>query len=353
MGGLRSFSLAVLFGLAFLATTASIRPALPWPRGGALDARMRHFISHVDEYDLVFVGSSSVARGFDPAVFDAALAARGQPLRSFNLGVDGMWPLEADYLIREIVRRRPARLRWIVIDLFELDSKLDSAPASEADVFTERGFYWHDAWGLAQVLRRVFASGRGLREEARLAWAHVRLAAWRLGNLGQGDIALAAWWAGPDSEDAGIVQAGGFEAIDDLDQSVAGRIRAFYLANAARYESVIATLDESNARPEAPPETKGAEIRAQAERLRAAGIEPLYFIPPIFRATPSLYGLAKATGASVLGFNSPARYPELYATEHRWDATHLNRAGVECLSRLLAERLADLLDREGRTDALH
>ncbi|HTF34944.1 MAG TPA: hypothetical protein VK714_14770 [Myxococcota bacterium] len=353
MGGLRSLSLAVLFGLAFLATTASIRTALPWPRGGAFDARMRHFISHVDEYDLVFVGSSSVARGFDPAVFDAALAARGHPLRSFNLGVDGMWSLEADYLIREIVRRQPTRLRWIVIDLFELDPKLDSTPESESDVFTERGFYWHDAWGLAQVLRRVFAGSGGLREEARLAWVHVRLAAWRLGNLGQGDIALASWWAGPASEDAGIVQGGGFEALDDLNHPVAGKMRAFYLANAAQYEGVIATLDERNARPEAPPEAKRAEIREQSERLRAANIEPLYIIPPILRATPSLYGLVKATDVPVLGFNSPTRYPELYATEHRWDATHLNRAGAQCLSRLLAERLADLLDREGRTDAVH
>jgi hypothetical protein len=44
----------------------------------------------------------------------------------------------------------------------------------------------------------------------------------------------------------------------------------------------------------------------------------------------------------MLDFSDPARYPELYDPRHRYDSDHLNLAGAEMFSRLLAARIASL-----------
>ena len=47
----------------------------------------------------------------------------------------------------------------------------------------------------------------------------------------------------------------------------------------------------------------------------------------------------------VLAYNRPSRYPELYTWEHRFDWTHVNREGAARWSRLLADDLADWIER--------
>jgi hypothetical protein len=47
-------------------------------------------------------------------------------------------------------------------------------------------------------------------------------------------------------------------------------------------------------------------------------------------------------------FADPARYPELYLLDSRWDPRHLSHHGVVRFTRRLAEGFAEHLDRELR-----
>lgn len=72
---------------------------------------------------------------------------------------------------------------------------------------------------------------------------------------------------------------------------------------------------------------------ARVERL---GATPVLIVPPVtgrkvFYPRPGL-----VERAIVLDFNDPVRFPELYENRHRLDWDHLNTAGAEVFTKLLA-----------------
>jgi hypothetical protein len=338
-------ALACLAAVSFLATAAALRAFLPWPTEGSLDARWRHFRAHAADYDLVFVGSSNMARSFDPVVFDAELARRGVALASYNLAADNMQITEAEFVLRRAIAQPGARLRFAVIEMvaFAPQGMLrDSA-------FTERALYWHDARATAQAIARLLRADLALGERARVAWLHGRHAAWRAANLGRAERAVAAARDAPDPRDLAVAQAGGFEALDDRPDPAAERVRARFLADPHGYAASLEQVDVRNRVPTPAPEALRAELHALAARLRAAGVEPIFVVPPLPAPSAALFSVFDEPGApAVVALNSPGRHPELYAVESRYDATHVNRAGAALASRALAGELAERLARAPR-----
>ena len=340
---LRAIGLTGAAVAAFVATAALVRSFVPWPDEGALAERIAFFRAHAGEIDLVFVGSSNVARSFDPAVIDAELARRGFPLRTYNLGADNMQTVEAEFVLREVLAMHPARLRFAVIELYDFDPRR----MLHGNEFSDRAVYWHDGPALYAALQALWQGPGGRREKLRLGWTHLQHAAWRLGNVGQGERMLAAWTRGATPVDTAIANAGGFEAIDDREDEAAARVHRQWLGVRASYDALITEIDAENARFAPAAESAVAPLRARTERLRAAGVTPIFVIPSMAKATPALYALAAAPDAPLIfGFNAPARYPDVFAPENRYDSIHVNRAGSVALSRRFADRLAEVLARE-------
>lgn len=343
--GLRGALVLGLGVAAFLAAAAAVRGVLPWPYESSLDARWRAFRAHAGDYDVVFVGSSYVARAVEPAVLDRELARLGRPLRSFNLAADNMQAAEAGHVLREIVGLGSPRLRFAVMELLEF------APRGmlKRSAFTDRGIYWHDARGLADALRRVAGSAEPRMERLRLGWLHLRHAAWRFANFGRAERAIAAWRRGPDPADLAVAAAGGFEALDERPEPSSLEVHETFLRSLPGYLARLEEIDLRNRVPGiAPPELLRV-VHEQTARLRAAGIEPIYFVPPVPWAAPELLAIAREPGgAAVVALNSPARFPELYDPAHRWDAIHVNRAGAALMSAQLAAELAPKLAADAR-----
>ncbi|OYV93965.1 MAG: hypothetical protein B7Z73_03055, partial [Planctomycetia bacterium 21-64-5] len=86
------------------------------PRSEKLEAKWAEFERFADECDIIFLGTSRVERHIDPHVIDATLAERGIQVRSYNLGLPKMSVLEGAELIRRIARRRPRRLKLLVME---------------------------------------------------------------------------------------------------------------------------------------------------------------------------------------------------------------------------------------------
>lgn len=335
--GLRRWGLAALGAAAFAATAALVRAAVPWPGEGALGARWETYRAHAAEIQLVAVGSSHVARGFDPAVFDAEMARLGHPLRSYVLAADNMQPVEADFVLRRAAAQPHAALRFAVIELLQF------APRGmlKDHAFTDRAIHWHDGVSLRGALRRVLASGEPRGEKARLAWLHVQHAGWRFSGLGRIDRIASRWWTPEDPLDRAVAAAGGFEALDDRPDAAAERVRMRFLATADAYLASLEEIDVRNRVPAPAPAVDAALLREQVAWLRRAGIEPVYVIPPIPSATPALRGIFTAPDDPlVLAMNAPGEFPTLFAVEHRYDAAHVNRAGAAELSRIVAQRIA-------------
>ncbi len=301
---------------------------LPFPTVSGIGQKYRVFAAQKDRCDVLFVGSSRFFHQIIPAQLDAAIsAATGQPVRSFNCGYDGMYPPESFYFLRQLLALHPARLRWVVVELMELNPRPDAGPRT-----SQRTAYWHDWQHTRLAWRHVWSAPELHSERGPLACEH----GWHLlkmwVNLGRGaelaQQALAVRATRPESPPA-WAGARGYEPGPDT--ALTGSKLARYLSDV---ESLRAGLP-----PRALSPALSDGIRALSADIRAAGAEPLFVLAPTvvqrenFRAMPP--------GAPLFAFNDPARYPTLFDPANRYDGWHLNARGAVEFTRVLAERLIE------------
>ena len=124
--------------VSFLAVTVATYFAIAASGVGSpyvevLSDKVEHLQTNHDDYDVMFLGTSSVYRNVNPRDIDRRLAELGVPVRSLNLAVPGMNVVEADNLFAQIERLRPERLRMIVLEpVFDYASILPGRRVIEA-----------------------------------------------------------------------------------------------------------------------------------------------------------------------------------------------------------------------------
>ena len=329
-----------LLGLGLVST--AVRRVVPWPDGFAIREKLEALRRQADEVDLLFVGSSIVHHGVRPAVLDPALAEAGLDVRSFNLGVGGMSAFEADHLLDEVLSWELPELDWVCVELRPFHGRIQGANA-----FTERQLRWHDPARTAAAMAVVLGDDRPLEARLTDAWTHLRLGARWLTNYGLGrTIVEAAVGPSHDAELADRLEASrGYLALEELapdDPDVAARRQAL-LDDPQAFARGVASQDARNRSPVSPAAKDLAVLRDQQARIRAAGAEPLLFVPPSLMASPLAQWMAEEDEPDLYLFNSPRRFPALFQLEHHWDRNHLNLAGASLFSRDLAAALAPRL----------
>jgi hypothetical protein len=346
MRRLRSLALAAIFGASLCGGCWLLDRIYPFENQvEVLGAKLRRFGRHLDDYDTLFIGSSRVHRQLSPAVFDHAARERGVETHSFNLGLSGMFAPEDGYVCKQIFAQKPKGLRQVFIEV-----SLYFPDFAEENLHSARMACWHDFERTAFIWRSLWPDferpktttpirlirywlGEGGVDKFAVVWPrmklHLQYLAARLTNIGSGASALerllgAEKPVDPRSELGPALD--GYVAEDPRDTSPEAL---------AEYARQFAALQKSPALlgPLPPPEQ--GNLDGIVRLVRAAGAEPILFIAPT--TNPRNYHPGKNTGARVLDFSDPKRWPELFKIENRQDIGHLNAGGSELFTRLLAE----------------
>lgn len=313
------------FLLGFLLTCTSIglwsdrRIELRLTPGSLEEQKFRWFRAHADDYDLVYVGSSHVLRGFDPCTFDARSAALGRSLRSFNFGLVGLGFFEQEYMVDWILAQRPARLRTLVIEPPDRDVVLH-----RANFFTARDVNWHTPGETRAAIVAAWGSGRELLARLDLTRLHVLHALQRATNLGLGVNGLrrALEPVLPDLAEEGF---GGRDSREPRGEEREERV------GSAEREFLVGS----------PPPVMWRTFRAVCARIRAHGLEAAVVLPPT--QSPDYTSQAQRRGdLPELRSYPPPSFPVLFEDRagHFYDAGHLNRRGAALFSARLAQDLA-------------
>lgn len=329
--------------LSFGVVAQGIGALVPRPTDYGLADKLAFFAAHRDDYDAVYLGSSRTFRSYLPEVVDRELRGLGHELRSFNLGVPGMTSFEVDHVLRDVLALRPQRLRWVILEPPSWDPEL--APES---AFSQRVVEWH-TWRQTRAALVSIRLGDGSgRDRLALAWEHLRHAAWRLANYGQARRVVRGSAAQEPFLSAGeLARHGGHRALEDVvavDRVVRWRRRHFE-QNAAEWRRRVDALEEGHASGLELGGYNAAALRSQLDVLRAAGVRPLYALPPTTEPMPLAFALEDAGHLPALAsFCHPAEYPDLYRFDGFFDFHHLTRAGAEAFSRHFARAFAVHLD---------
>ncbi len=303
--------------LAFGLVGAVLAARAPFPDVPVAAPKLAHLARHRGDFDALFIGSSRVQFQLMPAIFDQFAATH-----SFNLGVAGMVPPESLYFARCVLALRLPRLKWLFIELADLDPVIDARNASSA-----RAAYWHDARHTWLAIRDLWQSSRPTMRKLEILAEHARLFATRAAGIGRGAAFIAQRFTPPPRKEKrpAVVENGGFSSVtaSSLSPDHLRRIRS--------------TLDELHSRswPLVPlrPAYREALLDLAGE-IRRAGIEPVFFIAPTFNWRDRL---AAPDGARLLTFHDESRHAALLDPRHYSDTVHLNAAGAALFSKALAE----------------
>ncbi|MEQ1859873.1 MAG: hypothetical protein ABMA13_08055 [Chthoniobacteraceae bacterium] len=327
---------AALAGLATL-----LGPIEPLRDVPVVGEKWTHWRAHKDEFDTLFIGTSRTFRGVMPSIFDQLTAGAGVPTRSYNFGVDAMFPPEDAYVAEALLRDPPRNLRWVFIEQGLFISGFEGRPPTSV-----RTIYWHD-WTRTRLCLRetLWPKKRGVKwskwfepddekpSPASNALTHLHVFLLKALNIGRGSSAWSRVVFNTPSN-AGFLglAADGFEP-----SSGDGVMRGHELE---RYEREYAERVKTPTRvvPLRPYSLESFE--RQLRFARKAGARTIFIVAP---TTGELSGHpAPELGVPTFDFRDLVKFPELFAKEHRTDIAHMNAKGAELYTRRLAEKFIEL-----------
>ena len=324
--------------IAFVVACAGLNTLLSSPETDRVIPNLGFFNEHRDDFDTLFIGSSHIHHQIAPAIFDQTMRAAGHPTHAFNLGLNGMVPPENFYVLDQILKTKPRNLKWVFVELDELQTK--PFPGTEG---TGRALYWHDWKRTALVLRatleadprdgpvallrrigEVLAPRPATSERRNLLFLHSALFAENLVNVGQRND-LARWVRGlwkkrRPSKDIGPNDDG----YSPLNKEMMTGEEAGQAPGGETEVRFVSALTAS-------------AYRQLADDVRRIGAVPIFLVTPNVVQTRLDFRRESEVGATVMAFNNAKDYPQLYRKEMRFDSDHLNGAGSEYFTRLLAE----------------
>jgi hypothetical protein len=334
---LRALRNAALCGAAVFGTATLLRVATePTPAAGP---RAEFARIHPEAYDTLIVGSSRTARALAPEIFDRAMAEYTEPTRSYNLGLAGLWPPEDGYLIERTLAGRELPLRFLVVECNPI--RLFLTPEHRG---TARAVYWHDAVRMRILFARAKAQsadatkqktrGRAIRRALPDLTVHAHHWLWNALRLGRGaELLRGAVENGAPTADAAGPRRDGFVPMRAAKPPLAG-------AELERYRSELADM------PTGAHRLSHGDTESQAELLRKRALAARYGARLVLVAPPvtgRTFAPLPSADLVFLDFSDPARFPELFAPEHRSDSGHLNARGAEIYSRLVGLALGAIV----------
>ncbi|HIJ66032.1 MAG TPA: hypothetical protein HPP77_08780 [Candidatus Hydrogenedentes bacterium] len=345
-GGCRALRNLTLFVVVIALANVAFERAFPRRSHCLLDSKLNHLQQQIDRYDVVFIGSSLVYRGVDPAVFNEELSKRGWQLDSFNFGVPGIQFEEMGLLIERMVAMNPERLKWLVIDLHSLSYLLGST-----GWYTKRHVAWHTPSATLNACVRLWGGRKRFATKLNLTRVHLGHLVMKCLNIGRGGQLLDGSPETPTERNRGYeslemsyrtaVESGGDSAEKQLAERarVLDVYRKFYSEDVSALKTRI--QDDSETDGALPGAFDRLLLARQNKRIREAGMMPLYFVMP---ADPTVFpiglparALHRAGDIVLIGdYHDPLNLPELFAPKNRYDRNHMSETGARLLSELLA-----------------
>jgi hypothetical protein len=325
---LRRFLNVAMALVSLLATCALFHALLPPAIPQGVGAKLQFFTEHKDEFDTLFIGTSCIYYSVSPEIFDQTTRENGLSTRSFNFGIDALHPPENFYVLEQILKTKPRNLKWVFLEIGDLQTKLHKI------LGTERAVYWHD-WPRTELTLRKALNPRGdarwyvpifrLWLARRDLASHLSLFAKQFANVGRADpfswhdrdrIAEANLELGPRHD--GYRLAGGAMSPQnalDFQQRLAQRVAE------ARISPIDPYADEA--------------YRDYAQQIREIGAVPVFVVTPVIFQSPVTFRKSPPPG-QLLSFNNSTTYPMLFDPKVRIDDAHLTKEGAEEFTRLLA-----------------
>ncbi len=324
--------LGIIFLLALGFASAGLHWVIPRVKDPAVFEKIDYLRKNGDAFDVLFIGTSRIHHQIAPSLFDARMAEAGIATHSFNLGIDGLRTPEDTYVLESALRGRTRPLRWIIMECKDINFREE-----EVDQRTTRAVYWHDAPRMGILAQRLmwgsFSGHRNFQHTVKEYWdgMHVFLlhsALWLQNETCAGVVAQANRDLCSPQPTADSFSLAGFDPP---------RNERMTTKQNAEYRASLQDLQAHPAEFDYKDRTSQQLLRREAELAALHGAKLILLIPPTLNRFKFVPDPTFSPAPTVLDFDRPDTYPELFSVENRLDESHLNAHGAN----LLTSRLAD------------
>ena len=335
-----SFLVMALFTVACLALTW-VAPI------GWVDGMMQDKLHHIAQtqssdsaYTHLIVGSSRVYRQIDALTVDRSAADCGLALRSFNLGIYGMFNPEGYHLSESVLGSAAHRkaIQFMTVELTDEDLQFSHHPRD--NYFMTPAECWHRI--------RVDAQSPDLHFFERIDRAanYLKLLAMNTFHMGHRHLLAAVYHKATKGNV--FMEHRGYRGLDsELEETrrsdLMTRVEEFTRDTLPALVRIRDQWNEATADPAA--HLNGTELErlmAMISKAQAEGIHLFFAIhAPMTTVTPELVALHEALPPEhVLPILNPNEFPSLYNQELFFDRGHYNANGTAAYSVKFAEAFA-------------
>ncbi|MEL6552313.1 MAG: hypothetical protein AAFQ63_02440 [Cyanobacteria bacterium J06621_11] len=332
--------------VAFVVAALLLNQIIPSPKVPSnvvfIGPKYDYYQAHKDDYDVLFFGSSRVYNHIVPDIFDASARTAGVAVNSYNFGIPAMRALDTTVLIDDVLSDPPENLKWVFVETI-LDKGYEPIPNAR----THRSMYWHTWENTGLAARYILTSDQSWPSKTALLVSHLLPALYRQMNVGRlFSQVLPSEFSEREKEVAEEFTAN--EGYFPLTREDSPDRQAF-LNDLQGYEALVDDLSETVAQPIASEVELARNKRMlllKMERvIRAAGAEPIFIEPPSLEPSRDFQiALQNGNIDTLLAYKDPARFPQLYQPDQRYDADHLTKLAAREFSQLLAEDFVQTLE---------
>jgi hypothetical protein len=349
------FLYSLVFLLAFIFTAGLINTVLPsfeTPKSlGDVSVKFQYLTEHKDDYNIIFLGPSTTYQGVIPKVFDESMAANGNIVRSFNLGILSANVAEMDFYLQKILALKPANLKWIFLDCL-VNSFVEEAPTAAKNV------YWHTPIKTIENFQLIAESTLSWNVKILASYANSISFLYRWLGIGyfsnfwqQRSEALPEGISGDK-----LLQEAGYYAIDWMKNSEKWKnnFESNYLESyQQRLKQAKSGLLEDNTSTY-PLNSYAIQLIKKLvyridnqENISKIKVEPIFLITPALDADIEHSAIMKAFDIgyipTLFAFNNPNNFATFYEISRRSDERHLNYQGAQEFTRALAAKFSQHL----------
>lgn len=283
------------------------------------------------EFQGLFLGSSRVNRGLVPEAFDLVMRKNGKPIQTLNMGNTGMGFIEMSALVDRLIEWGLGDLEWVVIELTELDPKLEAANRG-----SPRWNGWHSPRATRDMLAILWTSERNWIQKIVDSYGHVLGLGANLGATGQAHL----YWKNTYGEDSPrppgkVARDAGYNCYPEVE-----------VVPDTPFTKVNLRLDPLPGRAPGLTPTHERILLDMDRKLREAGVVPIFIRMPGFqRECSALLAAQQRLLPITIDACEMARYEQIFKQENFHDRIHLNDTGARQFSGILAYHVLELYAR--------
>lgn len=314
----------------------ALRAGAPMPEMMTITPKSDRYAAHADQFDTVFVGTSRTLYHVIPDEVEAAASAAGCPGWSvFNFGVQGLNGAEQDWLIDRVVETGGDALKRVVIE------ETLPQPKDLAEATNKRARFFHGPGQYDAIVSSIWSFPESTPKRAFRTGVAAYGVVYDLSGVGRASERFFPQ-PGEDWIHNFDFREDGFEALGEVTSDGIEARRAAFLEDQTEFHAMIENYDPNGTAPNL--DARAAYTLSKIERLRAKGLNASYYIAPNPTELPRVPYVGQAVAAAapdftIMNFNQPDLYPELFITDEWHDDAHLLREGATKLSRQIGADL--------------